>query len=161
MQSELFAAHLNQCLMIDIERKPGYLYLLRDTMFGGYKLGITTSPTARFKALAVGTKTEIIGYWQHDCYRELEKHFHKFYSSVRVPQSEYFKLSAEMVQTIVNQMYSSAITQYLSPEVRPQFVGSSFHFSDTPPHIQNKYAGWQYFSVLVLIATVVYLLTSF
>jgi len=161
MPSELFAAFLNQCLMIDIEHKPGYLYLLRDTMFGGYKLGITTSPTARFKALAVGTKTEIIGYWQHDNYRELEKHFHKFYAAVRVPQSEYFKLSAEMVQTIVNQMYSSAITQYLAPEVRPEFVGSSFRFVDTPPHIQDEYAGWRYFSLLVITAAVVYLLTSF
>ena len=147
--------------MINIEHKPGYLYLLRDTMFGGYKVGITTSPTARFKALAVGTKTEIIGYWQHDNYRELEKYFHKFYGEVRVPQSEYFKLSAEMVQTIVNQMYSSAITQYLAPEVRPEFVGSSFRFVDTPPHIQNDYAGWRYFSLLVLTAAVVYLLTSY
>lgn len=115
--------------MIDIERKPGYLYLLKNRLLGGYKIGITTAPTSRFKALAVGEKTDLLGYWQHDGYRELERYFHKLYSAERVPQSEWFDLDDEAVSTIVDQMYSSAVTQYLAPEMQAQFIGTQFNFN--------------------------------
>ncbi len=88
--------------MINIATKPGYLYLLKNTLLGGYKIGITTSPSSRFKALAVGEKTEIVGYWQTDNYRELEKYYHSQYKVVRCPQSEWFNLEESDVTSIVN-----------------------------------------------------------
>lgn len=138
--------------MIDIERKPGYLYLLKNKILGGYKIGITTAPTSRFKALAVGEKTELIGYWQHDGYRELERYYHKLYSVERVPQSEWFNLDNDAVAAIVDQMYSSAVTQYLSPEIQAQFVGTQFNFN--PPADTSGVNG---FIVAALAAAVAYL----
>ena len=52
--------------MIELEIKTGYLYLLKNNILGGYKIGITTAPTSRFKALGVGTKSTLIGYWSLD-----------------------------------------------------------------------------------------------
>lgn len=139
--------------MIDIEVKPGYLYLLRNTLLGGYKIGITTAPTSRFKALAVGDKTELIGYWQTDAYRELEKYYHKLYKEERCPQSEWFKLEPEMVDDIVQQMHSSAATQYLEEDRAPEFVGPQFRFV-VPT--EDTHANWKYFSVLVLAMSLAY-----
>ena len=56
-----------------LEIKTGYIYFLKSNLLGGYKIGITTNPVSRFKALAVGTKATLIGYWSLDAYRELEK----------------------------------------------------------------------------------------
>ena len=142
--------------MIDIEQKNGYLYLLRNTVLGGYKIGITTAPDSRFKALSVGDKSEIVGYWQHHGYRELERYFHKFYKEERVPQSEWFNLTDADVDTIVEQMHASGVTQYLEPDRRPAFVGSQFRFVDTPPHMQNDRGNWSYFSLLVVAAAIAY-----
>ncbi len=138
--------------MIDIQTKPGYLYLLRNTLLGGYKIGITTSPSSRFKALAVGEKTEIVGYWQTDKYRELEKYYHSHYKIVRCPQSEWFNLSEDDVKDIVNQMHSSTMTQYLDTEMQAEFIGTQFHFDSTPPHLKTETKPWQSFALLVLVA---------
>ena len=144
--------------MISIETKPGYLYLLRNTVLGGYKIGITTAPESRFKALAVGEKTELVGYWQTEHYRELERHYHKVYKEERVPQSEWFNLTVESVDDIISQMYSSAVTQYLEPEKQPAFIGAHFNF--IPPYRDSGLNGWNYFGVLVIAASVAYVLGS-
>lgn len=146
--------------MIEIQKHPGYLYLLRNTLLGGYKIGITTSPATRFKALSVGEKTELVGYWKTDEYRELEKYFHKLYKAERVPQSEWFDLTTETVDTIVDQMHASTITEYLEPERQPTFVGSQFRFVSTPPYLQEQDRNWTYFSLLVIAAAIAYLLGS-
>ena len=142
--------------MIEIATKPGYLYLLRNTLLGGYKIGITTAPKQRFKALSVGDKSELIGYWQHDGYRELEKHYHKLYKDQRCPQSEWFALEPEMIECIVNEMHSSAVTEYLSPEMRPDFIGSQFLFKDVPPYQETGLSSHNYFGLLVIAATLAY-----
>lgn len=140
--------------MIDIEQKPGYLYLLKNTLLGGYKIGITTAPESRFKTLAVGTKSVLLGYWRTERYRELEKHYHKLYTKERVPQSEWFDLDDEAVDLVVSQMHSSAITEYLDPELQPQFVGSQFNF--VPPYKDKGFSGWNYFGLLVISASIAY-----
>ena len=140
--------------MINIETKPGYLYLLRNNLLGGYKIGITTSPESRFKALAVGTKTELLGYWRTDGYRELEKHYHKLYKEQRVPQSEWFNLDDDMVNELVSQMHSSTVTEFLIPDLQPQFVGSQFNF--VPPYKDSGLSTWNYFSLLVLASSIAY-----
>ena len=142
--------------MIDIAVKPGYLYLLRNTVLGGYKIGITTAPESRFKALSVGDKTELVGYWQTDYYRELEKHYHKLYKDERVPQSEWFDLTDTAVDDIVNQMHSSAVTQWLDPEKRAAFVGSQFNY--VPPYRDSGMSGWNYMGLVVIAMTIAYFL---
>lgn len=142
--------------MIEIEQKPGYLYLLRNTLLGGYKIGITTAPQQRFKALSVGDKSELLGYWQHDGYRELEKHYHKLYKDQRCPQSEWFALEPEMITEIVDQMHSSAVTEYLSPELQPQFIGSQFLFKDVPPYQDKGMADHHYFGLLIIAMSLAY-----
>lgn len=142
--------------MIEIETKPGYLYLLRNTLLGGYKIGITTAPQQRFKALSVGDKSELLGYWQHDNYRELEKHYHRQYKDQRCPQSEWFALDPEMIESIVNEMHSSAVTEYLSADLRPQFIGSQFLFKDVPPYQETGLSNQNYFGLLVIAATIAY-----
>jgi hypothetical protein len=137
--------------MINIQTKPGYVYLLKNTLLGGYKIGITTSPSSRFKALAVGEKTEIVGYWQTDNYRELEKYYHSEYKAVRCPQSEWFNLEEADVTAIVNQMHSSAMTQYLDPQRQAEFIGAQFNFANAVDlNPQDK--TWNYFAVLVIVA---------
>ena len=137
--------------MIEIATKPGYLYLLKNTLLGGYKIGITTSPSSRFKALAVGEKTEVVGYWQTDHYRELEKYYHSHYKPVRCPQSEWFNLEESDVTSIVNQMHSSAMTQYLDPERQAEFIGTQFNFVN-PLNLDTEHPAWKSFSVTVIIA---------
>lgn len=141
--------------MIEIQTKPGYLYLLKNNLLGGYKIGITTSPESRFKALSVGDKTELVGYWKTDGYRELERYFHKLYSNVRVPQSEWFNLDDETVETFVEQMHSSSVTQYLKPQMQPAFVGPQFRFIERPPYKQSGING---FVIAAIAASVAYLL---
>ena len=63
--------------MLELEIKTGYVYLLKNNILGGYKIGITTAPSSRFKSLSVGSKATLIGYWRLDAYRELEKHLIK------------------------------------------------------------------------------------
>ena len=140
-------------IIIDIQTKPGYLYLLKNTLLGGYKIGITTSPSSRFKALAVGEKTEIVGYWQTDNYRELEKYYHSQYKVVRCPQSEWFNLEEADVTAIVNQMHSSAMTQYLDPQRQAEFIGTQFNFVN-PLDLDPEHPAWQSFAVTAIVAAI-------
>ena len=139
--------------MINIKTKPGYLYLLKNNLLGGYKIGITTNPSSRFKALAVGEKTEIVGYWQTDNYRELERYYHSEFKAVRCPQSEWFNLDEDNVTHIVNQMHSSAMTQYLDADRQAQFIGTQFNFVN-PLDLDPEHPAWKNFAVTVVVAAV-------
>ena len=147
--------------MIELEVKPGYVYVLRSNVLGGYKVGITTSPTSRFKALAVGTKADLVGYWQCPYYRELEKQLHKEYTAQRVPQSEWFDLDAEQLQEVITKIASLGTTEFLEPELTRQLadVVPQYKIVTTPPYKQNEYAGWNYFGITVLIAALSVLVT--
>ena len=115
-------------MIAEILIKPGYLYLLQNQTVGGYKIGITTAPESRFKALAVGTKSRLLAYWHHPHYREIESYFHKHFKLERVPQSEYFDLTDDQVQSVIDEMGTCAEVQYLDPEVTEGFVGSRLRF---------------------------------
>jgi len=137
--------------------RKGYLYLLKNLILGGYKIGITTAPKSRFKQLSVGTKADLIGYWEHDAYRELEKYFHKLYAEYRVPQSEWFDLSQEHIQSVIDVMYTAGVTQYLDPAFTPQFT------TDRPAVItagqsDDSLSRWNYFGLLFILCTISYLI---
>ena len=146
--------------MIELQIKTGYLYLLKNNILGGYKIGITTAPKSRFKALAVGTKATLIGYWQLDAYRELEKQLHKEYADLRVPQSEWFNLSDQEIRDVIQKITSIATTEFLMPEFAQSFVGPQYKILKVPPYKQAENANWQMFCLLVLALVAGYLLSS-
>ena len=145
--------------MIELQIKTGYLYLLKNNILGGYKIGITTAPKSRFKALAVGTKATLIGYWQLDAYRELEKQLHKEYADYRVPQSEWFNLTEIDVRDVIQKVTSIATIEFLMPEFAQSFMGPQYKIVKVPPYVQAENANWQMMGLLVLAFVGGYLLS--
>ena len=137
--------------MNTLEIKTGYIYFLKSTLLGGYKIGITTNPVARFKALAVGTKAKLIGYWSLDAYRELEKQLHSEYKAQRVPQSEWFDLDSTQIRDVIQKISSISHVEFLLPEFAQSFVGPQYQIIKTVPYETNKYAGWNWFGATVLL----------
>jgi predicted GIY-YIG superfamily endonuclease len=146
--------------MIELHIKPGYLYLLKNNILGGYKIGITTNPASRFKALQVGTKATLFGYWQTDVYRELEKHLHKQYAVQRVPQSEWFNLSEEEIRNVIQNVSSLGTVEFLLPELAQSFVGPQYKITKVPPYKEGENATWQMFGLLIIALVTGYLLGS-
>ena len=144
--------------MQPLEIKTGYIYFLKSTLLGGYKIGITTSPTSRFKALAVGTKAKLLGYWKLDAYRELEKQLHKEYATQRVPQSEWFDLSCDQVREVIQKIASISDQEFLLPELAQTFTGPHYLITKTAPYIQAEYARWNYFGLTVVLTLVALLI---
>ena len=137
--------------------RKGYLYLLKNLILGGYKIGITTAPKSRFKQLSVGSKSELIGYWEHEAYRELEKYFHKLYAEYRVPQSEWFDLSQDHIQSVIDVMHTAGLTQYVSTDYTPKYTSNRPVVTTAGPELSST-ASWNYFGLLVLTALLSYTL---
>ena len=142
--------------MTELEIRPGYVYVLKSNILGGYKVGITTAPGSRFTALAVGTKAELIGYWECPYYRELEKQIHKEYTAQRVPQSEWFDLTTEQLEEVICKIASLGETEFLKPELTGLLsnVVPQYKIVMTPPYKQNEYASWNWFAITVLFTMV-------
>ena len=136
--------------MQTLEVKTGYIYFIKSNLLGGYKIGITTNPVSRFKALAVGTKAKLIGYWKLDAYRELEKQLHKEYSAVRIPQSEWFDLDCTQIQEVIQKIASISDCEFLLPEFAQAFAGPQYRIIKTEPYKANEYAEFKYFATLVV-----------
>ena len=136
--------------MKTLEIKTGYVYLIKSLLLGGYKIGITTAPQSRFNALEIGTKAELIGYWSLDAYRELEKQLHAEYKDVRIPQSEWFDLTTEQVETVIQAITSIAKTEFLLPEYVQEFSMPQYQLVKVVPYLSNEYASFKYFGILVL-----------
>lgn len=138
--------------MTELEIKPGYVYVLRSTVLGGYKVGITTAPASRFSALKVGTKADLVGYWECPYYRELEKQLHKEYASVRVPQSEWFDLDTEQLHQVISKIASLGTTEFLEPDMTGLLsdVVPQYKIVSTPPYKQNQYASWNWFGITII-----------
>ena len=147
--------------MIPLEIKTGYLYLLKNNVLGGYKIGITTAPKARFKALSVGTKAMLIGYWQLDAYRELEKQLHKEYADNRVPQSEWFNLTDIDVRDVIQKVTSIANIEFLMPEFTQSFVGPQYRITKVAPYSQHDYDDWRMFGMLTVAFFLGYLIANY
>ena len=136
--------------METLEVRTGYLYFIKSELLGGYKIGITTAPKSRFKALAVGTKAKLIGYWKLDAYRELEKKLHSEYAAERVPQSEWFDLDCTQVREVIQKIASISDCEFLLPEFAQSFVGPQYKIVKTEPYKANEYAAWNYYGALVI-----------
>ena len=138
-----------------LEIKTGYVYLLKSNLLGGYKIGITTNPASRFKALAVGTKATLIGYWKLDAYRELEKQLHSEYKEARVPQSEWFDLDCTQVREVIQKIASISNVEFLMPEFAQSFVGPQYYTVKTAPYQAADRSSWNWFgaTALLMLAT--------
>ncbi len=66
----------------------GYVYLIKNKDL--YKIGITQNLEQRMKQLK---PNKIISTLQTDDFESLEKELHKIYKDVRIPQTEYFRLT--------------------------------------------------------------------
>jgi len=146
--------------MQTLEVKTGYIYLLKNNILGGYKIGITTSPKSRFKALAVGTKATLIGYWQLDAYRELEKQLHKEYGDCRVPQSEWFKLSDQDIKDVIQKITSISNIEFLLPEYAQTFAGPYYRIVKVPPYTHTE-SNWQTFGMITVAFILGYLIANY
>ncbi len=70
----------------------GYVYLIKNKDL--YKIGITQNLEQRMKQLK---PNKIISTLQTDDFESLEKELHKKYKDVRIPQSEWFRLTNDQL----------------------------------------------------------------
>ena len=87
----------------------GTVYVLKDLLKGGYKIGISRVIKTRLKQLEVGTKAEIVGLWSSPNYTDLERILHGKYAKCRIPQSEWFALDYDELCAVVDWLNSNAI----------------------------------------------------
>ena len=146
--------------MQSLEIKTGYIYFLKSTLLGGYKIGITTSPQSRFKALAVGTKATLLGYWKLDAYRELEKQLHKEYSAERVPQSEWFDLNCQQVTEVIQKIASISDQEFLLSDFTQQFVGPQYKLTKVAPYVSAQRHDYYTFGLTAIAFILGYLLAT-
>tara|TARA_Y100001968_G_scaffold282415_1_gene280290 strand:- start:24 stop:563 length:540 start_codon:yes stop_codon:yes gene_type:complete len=71
----------------------GFVYLIRNKDL--YKIGITQNLEQRMKALK---PDEIVSTLETDNFEKLEKELHEKYKSVRIPQTEYFRLTETQLE---------------------------------------------------------------
>ena len=148
-------------MMIELQVRTGYLYLLKNNILGGYKVGITTAPASRFKALGVGTKSTLVAYWKLDAYRELEKQLHKEHAAKRVPQSEWFDLSDEEVASLIQRVTSIAETEFIIPEMVQEFAGPHYKITKVPAYQAPNYSAWNTFGLIAVSFVLGYLLSAY
>ena len=77
----------------------GYIYLIRNQDL--YKIGITRNIKQRMKYLR---PDGIVQIFKSKTFKELEKRLHHKYKHVRIPQTEYFRLTKSMVKECKQQL---------------------------------------------------------
>jgi hypothetical protein len=77
------------------------IYLIRCNQSGLHKIGITGDWDRRRRELVVGSKTTSVRVVRVNDGRQLERWLHKRYKAVRLPQTEYFQLSADDLQHVL------------------------------------------------------------
>ena len=87
----------------------GTLYILKDLLKGGYKIGISKVIKSRLKQLEVGKKAEVVGLWESPNYSDLERMLHSRYAEYRIPQSEWFALDYDELSNAVDWLNANAI----------------------------------------------------
>jgi hypothetical protein len=72
----------------------GYIYVIQDIHTSLYKIGITADWERRSRELGVGVTAKLVQIKLIKYPRDLEQRAHERYKSLRLPQSEYFKLAS-------------------------------------------------------------------
>ena len=88
----------------------GYIYVIENTVrdLGGFKVGITTKPSRRFKELSIGLKALVVGLWESTEYKLIERSLHSQYTDARVPQSEWFALTSKELYAVIKHLNTIA-----------------------------------------------------
>lgn len=88
------------------------------------KIGKTGDWSRRSRELKVGTKTELINHFPFDQPGPIETAAHRGLAAYRLPQSEWFRLSAEQLQDVCQQL--GALSQKLSaPPPTPEELAAA------------------------------------
>ena len=90
--------------IVDKTKKSGFVYFIRNEDI--YKIGITDNLMRRMKELEAD---EIINTIKCANYESLEKDLHKEFKEYRIPQTEYFRLTPELVEKVNQKMIAEAI----------------------------------------------------
>jgi hypothetical protein len=77
------------------------VYVIRCLQTGIHKIGITGDWARRSRELEVGTKTAAVRVARVNDGPQLEKWLHRRYKAVRLPQTEYFQLSADQLEHVL------------------------------------------------------------
>jgi len=144
-------------LIEQIEIKPGYVYLLENLLLGGYKIGITTNPTQRFKSLKVGAKSKVLAYWKSPHYREIEKFLHAKFKEERIPQAEWFALSDDQIQEIIDKMNPCTELQFLDKDLKQGTSPTLIQFTE---HLQEPLTIPKGFVIATAVMSAILLLLS-
>jgi predicted GIY-YIG superfamily endonuclease len=70
------------------------VYIIQDTATGLYKIGRTGNMSRRMKELGVGKSARLVSQHHTSNAAALESAAHRRYKNQRLPQTEYFRLSA-------------------------------------------------------------------
>ena len=129
----------------------GYIYVIKNEVggLGGFKIGQTINPPRRFRELKLGTKSSLVGLWRSDKYASIERFLHKTFKHLRVPQSEWFALTPNVLQDVISRLNRCSTCIKLEDEYKPAhpvilkptedvFTSSVFNVSDlvaSKPHV--------------------------
>ena len=83
----------------------GFVYLIRNQDL--YKIGITQNLNQRMSQLK---PDEIIAVLETQNFEQLEKDLHQRYSDVRIPQSEYFRLTDSQLENCINTLQGKDVS---------------------------------------------------
>jgi hypothetical protein len=99
----------------------GYIYVIENIVrdLGGFKVGITTKPSRRFKELSIGLKALVVGLWETTDYKLIERSLHTQYTDARVPQSEWFALTTKELADVIKYLNSIANNLQLMHDFQP------------------------------------------
>ena len=99
----------------------GYIYVIENIVrdLGGFKVGITTNPSRRFKELSIGLKALVVGLWETSDYKLIERSLHSQYTDVRVPQSEWFAFTLSELTAVIKHLNSIASNLLLMHDFQP------------------------------------------
>ena len=103
-----------------------FVYIIKSTLLGGYKIGITNCIERRMKQLEVGKKATKVAVFSCDHSRLLEKTLHKQYDEYRIPQSEWFDLTDQHLSDVIEYLKYNANTIFLDC---PNYVPGTKHKS--------------------------------
>ena len=85
------------------ETKKGFVYFIRNQDL--YKIGITQNLLRRLNQLK---PSEVLDVVRCSNFKELEKELHTKFTDTRIPQSEYFRLTASQVEEVHQLMTTKA-----------------------------------------------------
>ena len=99
----------------------GYIYVIKNEVggLGGFKIGQTINPPRRFRELKLGTKSSLVGLWRSDKYASIERFLHKTFKHLRVPQSEWFALTPDVLQDVISRLNRCSTCIKLESEYKP------------------------------------------